>query len=195
MRTYPFTDTKGRQVRIVEHDDGTYLESIRGYAEPFTIGVMTTGPEILKLATEGRALWDALLAVVESLGEQEVSGFAKEPVERALSILRATAPTFDHNEPEPVRVHSSGGQSGVDDWEMSDGTIKALSPAEARALKLGRFDSEHEHCPVCNPASVKDSGEWAGGLCRFHGAGGAREVSLKRDAPIPLVPEVPRGED
>jgi hypothetical protein len=55
-RTHPFTAVDGRLLRVVEYEDGHHLESAHGSIGPCRL----TGPEILKLATEGRRLWDAL---------------------------------------------------------------------------------------------------------------------------------------
>lgn len=147
MRTHPFTSVDGRRVVVV--DDGSFpvLKTSDGL---LVQRVNITGPEILKLAAEGRALWKALDSLLSGAAGLLLASPVAAPKRRAdlrdiakaaLAVLDETAPTFDHNE-----------------------------------TKEGRFDAEHEHCPV----------------------------NLKRDAPRPLMPseivtavrkEAHRGED
>lgn len=87
MRTHPFTSVDGRLVRIIEPAPNlAFLETSNGnLIGPCAI----TGPEILKLAEQGRTLWNALRDALEY-------GYPGAPEGRR--VLEATAPTFDHNE-------------------------------------------------------------------------------------------------
>lgn len=45
----------------------------------------------------------------------------------------------------PLRVHSSGGSSWHNDWEMSDGTIQTLNTREARVMQQNRISALLDH--------------------------------------------------
>ena len=83
----------------LETSDGTYLGPCQ-----------FTGPEILRLAEQGRALWNALsqlLAVIPPLPPGLEWDEAASARAVAASVLGDTAATFDHNEPaEPVHRHN-----------------------------------------------------------------------------------------
>jgi hypothetical protein len=93
MRTHPFTSADGRRVRVVEREDGSYhLEGCDGlqYLGPGDI----TGPEILKLSEQGRALWNAMRDLVDAIPQET---FAADPplrswADRAENVLEDTAP-------------------------------------------------------------------------------------------------------
>jgi hypothetical protein len=91
--THPFETQDGRRARIV---DGPvpYLEVNGVKAGTCFI----TGPEILKLASEGRALWNALNRLVEDF--EDPVGPGTLALRTAKTILSSTASTFDHNETE-----------------------------------------------------------------------------------------------
>lgn len=104
-KTHPFTSgATGRPLSVV--DDGeqeVYLETAGGhYIGP----CRETGPEILKLAEQGRALWNALDRLLTAIADGSVRrGVAAGPIAVAVETVRATAATFDHNEPEEPTRH------------------------------------------------------------------------------------------
>lgn len=91
LRTHPFIDTIGRLLRVV--DDGRQPPRLESSSGLFLSPCAETGREILKLASEGRALWNALQALLYNPGNRMVQTAARE-------VLDQTAATFDHNEPE-----------------------------------------------------------------------------------------------
>jgi hypothetical protein len=109
MRTHLFDDCHGRRCRIVDSGEGLlsdpYLE-IDGIADsPCYI----TGPEILKLSEQGRALWNALDKVLTATAALLLASPGSASKRRddlreigkgANDLLSRTAATFDHNEPE-----------------------------------------------------------------------------------------------
>lgn len=100
-KTHPFTNRRGQLLRIVVDSDDVhdaYLETAGGdYLGP----CRDTGPEILKLAEQGRALWNALRWLIAAVAGEELEFVELD------EVLEATAATFDHNEPaEPVRRHN-----------------------------------------------------------------------------------------
>lgn len=99
LKTYPFmSQIDGRQVRLVEsqpHEgvpqrEGSYfIESSDG---AFIDWANITGPEILKLSAQGRALWNILSKIVRHMPANAPHYLdAKE-------VLGNTAAAFDHNE-------------------------------------------------------------------------------------------------
>jgi hypothetical protein len=103
MRTHPFTSVDGHLLRVIERSEGDVrLETSRADA----LGLCRiTGPEILKLSEQGRALWNALSRLAGEfdhieddldLGEDRL----RAALGTARETLSKTATTFDPGEPE-----------------------------------------------------------------------------------------------
>lgn len=102
VRTHPFqSPVSGDILRVVEAEDGQcHLETAGGTFLEFS---SITGPEILKLSSQGRALWNALsqlVAVIPPVGLGSEWDEVASARAVAAVILEDTAATFDLNEPE-----------------------------------------------------------------------------------------------
>ena len=108
VRTHPFTSVYGQQLRIVDRGEGhePYLET----SDALYIGPCRhTGPEILKLASEGAKLWNALNRLVAAevrLARTREYGVLEKALDlrdaalvSCQELLESTAQTFDPNEP------------------------------------------------------------------------------------------------
>lgn len=111
---HSFKARDGRRYRIVD-DPGsrlspTFLEHNGVFVEP----CHTTGPEILKLAAQGRDLWNGLnklanlIAIREGVDIDDLRRL-DTGVAEALALLESTAATFDHNKPEVDEPKPEGG--------------------------------------------------------------------------------------
>jgi hypothetical protein len=107
IKTHPISVPNGRLYVVVDRGDGEpTLETSAGTRVGYCD---VTGPEILKLAEGGRALWNALdgvltaaagLLMASPVAAAKRKDDLREISASALSVLNATAPLFDHNEPE-----------------------------------------------------------------------------------------------
>lgn len=105
-QTYPFiSEVSGNLVRVMKSPGHVpVLETSGGL---FIEYAAITGPEILKLSSQGRELWRVckqLVKVAYAAGLRDAQGQPDGPLEDALRVLDATAQTFDHNEPEESPV-------------------------------------------------------------------------------------------
>lgn len=162
MRTHPFFHD-GRLVRVVESEGFCHIETSGAV---YISRADITGPEILKLASEGARVWRALK---EALWLASQALPAEERDEEAFAackrVLDATAQTFDHNEPEEAEA----------------------VPAESTVWLCAKCGyGSQEHGLPGHPAFQC--------IADMRQAPAFQRARHDTNRPIPLVPEVPRAD-
>lgn len=140
-RTHPFQDGEGTRWRIIQREDGGYLEHVNSLV---VFPSFVEGPEILKLASEGRKVWRALRELLHVLPKSEM-GFEYDEADRAAGVLRATGQTFDHNEPN--------GSAFIDQPSV-EVSVEVVDLMEALKASLKRRDPERP-IPLVGPEEAR----------------------------------------
>lgn len=116
-------------------------------------GIVTTSPETIEAWRDGRIKFEPLFRAYKgdpyardvadwcqrSLDDARKSGrLETRPFVQNAEMIIAALRTYG-NKPTVVKLNSHGGGTGVNDYEMSDGSVETLAPHEAERRGRATF--------------------------------------------------------